>query len=343
VSNCTASAGGGGVIYQTTDCRLDYSRLTANDVGAIYVRECTPSIDYCEFVDNTSTGSNDDNGALKFYYAGGMIRNSTIAKNVKNATYGWAGVQYFNGAPSLQNTILRHNYRSGGTEEANGSTSLPTQYCLFSSGSGSSAPSFFDADGGDFHLREGSAGIDAGIYWGQEMDIGGLSVPFGAAPDIGAHEHRPDLDNDGLRDIDELDLYHTNPFDPDSDDDGMPDGWEVAYSLNPLVNDAQAHSDTDPLDNLSEYISGTSPTDPTSYFRVHGAGLAASGIDLVIWWQAATARVYTVYSTTNLLSGTWSPTSFTNVPGVSGTLWYTNDALGADAEFFKVGVHIESD
>ena len=43
----------------------------------------------------------------------------------------------------------------------------------------------------------------------------------------------------------------------DSDDDGMPDGWEDTYNLNPLVDDASGDSDSDGLSNLGEYQAGT--------------------------------------------------------------------------------------
>jgi len=58
-----------------------------------------------------------------------------------------------------------------------------------------------------------------------------------------------DTDNDGIGDN----------ADTDDDGDGMPDGWEVAYSLNPLVNDAADDPDGDGLSNLQEYQNNTNP------------------------------------------------------------------------------------
>ena len=39
----------------------------------------------------------------------------------------------------------------------------------------------------------------------------------------------------------------------DTDADGMDDGWEYLYMLDPLKNDAETDSDADGLTNLQEY------------------------------------------------------------------------------------------
>lgn len=68
-----------------------------------------------------------------------------------------------------------------------------------------------------------------------------------------------DTDVDSLSDSAELLIYGTSPINPDSDFDQLPDGWEVQYSLNPLLDDSLADSDMDDLNNLLEYELGTSP------------------------------------------------------------------------------------
>ena len=71
-----------------------------------------------------------------------------------------------------------------------------------------------------------------------------------------------DNDNDGLTNAQELALG-TDPLNPDTDGDGMPDGWEVKYGLNPLsAADAAVDTDNDGLTNLQEYNLGTDPTNP---------------------------------------------------------------------------------
>lgn len=71
-----------------------------------------------------------------------------------------------------------------------------------------------------------------------------------------------DSDSDGLIDIEETDIYGTDPNNPDTDGDGMPDGWEVQYSLKPLdSSDDVGDPDDDGLPNLGEYNHGTDPQD----------------------------------------------------------------------------------
>ncbi len=45
----------------------------------------------------------------------------------------------------------------------------------------------------------------------------------------------------------------TNPLRLDSEGDGMPDGWEMAFGLDPLVNDSAGDPDQDGLTNRQEY------------------------------------------------------------------------------------------
>jgi len=70
-----------------------------------------------------------------------------------------------------------------------------------------------------------------------------------------------DYDGDGLDNLGEL-QHLTDPTDPDTDSDGMPDGWEVQYGLDPL-NDSDANGDIDGdgFTNLEEYQAGADPTE----------------------------------------------------------------------------------
>ena len=49
-------------------------------------------------------------------------------------------------------------------------------------------------------------------------------------------------------------------YSPDTDQDRMPDWWEIQYGLNPAVADAGGNPDADALTNLEEYNAGSDPT-----------------------------------------------------------------------------------
>lgn len=68
----------------------------------------------------------------------------------------------------------------------------------------------------------------------------------------------PDTDSDDLDDGEEISAG-TGILDSDSDDDLMTDGWEVIFSLNPLVDDSANDDDNDGRNNLLEYNQGTNP------------------------------------------------------------------------------------
>jgi len=68
-----------------------------------------------------------------------------------------------------------------------------------------------------------------------------------------------DSDNDELNDYSEYVTYGTSPTDADTDDDLAPDGWEIRYGFNPLVDDSFTDSDLDGLIEIEEYYYGSSP------------------------------------------------------------------------------------
>ena len=72
----------------------------------------------------------------------------------------------------------------------------------------------------------------------------------------------PDTDNDGLLDGEEI-AYNLNPTvndaSTDNDNDGMSDLWEIRNALNPLVNDSDNDQDNDGVSNLQEFFYSTDP------------------------------------------------------------------------------------
>jgi hypothetical protein len=117
---------------------------------------------------------------------------------------------------------------------------------------------------------------------GLETDSDGDSLPdeweenYGLDPDD-ATDAIENPDNDNLTNLEEYRYGKpgswveaidgvwwggTDPTKRDTDGDGMPDGWEVQYSLNPLdPTDADQDADGDGYTNKQEYDKGSNPLD----------------------------------------------------------------------------------
>ncbi|MHA1303352.1 MAG: NosD domain-containing protein [Candidatus Heimdallarchaeaceae archaeon] len=103
-----------------------------------------------------------------------------------------------------------------------------------------------------------------GNYWSNYNGSGTYGIE-GSAGAIDLYPITfPDTDGDGLDDYIEEMIVGTDPNDEDSDDDGMPDGWELFNGLNPISKDGDGDLDDDGLNNVDEYTNNTDPNDEDS-------------------------------------------------------------------------------
>ncbi|MBA4336967.1 hypothetical protein C0416_04325 [bacterium] len=89
---------------------------------------------------------------------------------------------------------------------------------------------------------------DGGTNDKNEVDNGTNPINF-------AEDDPFDDDNDGLTTKDEIEIYGTDPYNPDTDNGGIMDGMEVARGTNPLdTTDDMSTIDKDPRSGLEEGI-----------------------------------------------------------------------------------------
>jgi hypothetical protein len=103
------------------------------------------------------------------------------------------------------------------------------------------------------NARVAASANNFGIAWQDDRD-GNYEIYFSLIGEL-------DYDGDGLFILAEISAG-TDPYDWDTDDDGMPDGFEVSSSgcgLDPTVYDAAADPDSDRFSNYREYVNNFDP------------------------------------------------------------------------------------
>ena len=135
----------------------------------------------------------------------------------------------------------------------------------------------------DFHLTANSPCIDAGTDANapitdfddeSRIDNPNFFNTDSSFVDIGADEF-VDSDNDDLPDYWEV-ANGLNPSKSDADGDFLPDGWEVAHGFDPLIQAIDMDFDGDGLTDYQEYYIGSDPKHQDS----NGNGILDSDEDL---------------------------------------------------------------
>lgn len=171
------------------------------------------------------------------------------------------------------------------------------------------------------------------FVWGK--DIYG-NIGNAASASILVLNPNTDYDADGLTNSEE-ETYGASPVKPDTDEDGMPDGWEVAHGFLPAGGaDAEQDADEDGYRNRDEYFFGTDPLSATSRLLFHAS--TASGNAWRVSWSAATGRVYNLYYA-DAPGYPWQGVpAATNLPGVGTIMTHTSSASEVNFRIYRLGV-----
>ena len=117
----------------------------------------------------------------------------------------------------------------------------------------------------------------------------------------------------------------------DQDGDGIPNGFEQAYGLNPFnAGDAGLDSDGDGMSNLQEFLAGTDPTNPASAFLI--TSVVGIGSDVLINWMTGIGKTNALQWTTGAGDGSYNTNSFADlfiVTNTTGTVTNYLDVGGA--------------
>jgi len=136
----------------------------------------------------------------------------------------------------------------------------------------------------DYNPTIGSVRIQGALTAAAGANV--AAVTFGAC----------DYDGDGALDSDEINVSETSPIDPDTDNDGLPDGFEIDNGLDPHADDACADLDGDGVDNETEYQQGTDPSDAGSLLAITGINTLPGG-DIEVTWASVPGQNYQLLAT----------------------------------------------
>ena len=113
---------------------------------------------------------------------------------------------------------------------------------------------------------------------------------------LGTNPLAADTDGDGIKDGDEVNIYHTNPLLADTDGDGIPDGAEIA--------------------------AGTDPNSLNSYFRVTNIQRNVAG-GFALTWPCVAGKSYQVFRSTDITFASYDVIA-SGLEAVTSTLTYTD-------------------
>jgi hypothetical protein len=198
---------------------------------------------------NVIAGNSASSKGGGLYYCMGTTDNNTVARNSGGGLDSCQG--------TIRNCIVWGN--SNGSQIS--SCSAPTYSCIdgwAGGGEGNIAhnPYFLDATAKNYHLKTWSPCIDAGdpmAPFSEEPE------PNGGRVDMGAYGNTPEATSKSR----------------DSDSDGLPDDWEIAFFGN-LLEEPNGDPDGDLKSNVLEYYRGRNPAAPPASWYVKGS-VAASG------------------------------------------------------------------
>jgi hypothetical protein len=122
----------------------------------------------------------------------------------------------------------------------------------------------------------------------------------------------------------------------DSDNDGLPNDWEIAYGLNPNdPSDTAIDSDGDGLSNLQEYLAGTNPKNPASVLRADVR--LNSSTELLLTFNASANRSYRIEFRTSLATSAWQ--KLTDIaPAPTERIIQSTIPISGPVRFFRVVV-----
>jgi hypothetical protein len=120
----------------------------------------------------------------------------------------------------------------------------------------------------------------------------------------------------------------------DSDNDGLPDSWEIEY-FGSLDRNGAGDYDVDGMSDSAEYLAGTNPVDKQSALVITQIGKLGEPKRLITW-MAIPGKTYTIQYKANLNASAWENLAGT-IKADSFTASKSDDTInGSEQRFYRV-------
>lgn len=123
---------------------------------------------------------------------------------------------------------------------------------------------------------------------------------------------------------------------PDSDNDRMPDSWELDHGMIVGIDDSALDADGDGLSNYGEYVAGTDPQRSNSVFALE-APRPNGPTDLSLVWSSVAGKNYAIEYNTNLATTNgWSTLS--NAISATPPANTSTVPVSVDTRYYRISV-----
>jgi len=250
---CTYNFGEGIYIYNSSNAKISRNTCNSNSNNGLFISDSFETLIY-------------DNLCMTNKERGILLQFSSLSRLINNTLWGNQadGIKYFKSDKCIStfNYLLWNLYYGirleYGTENS----------FFFNSFIKNNNQGIQGYDNG-FENKWSNYSINKGNYWYDLNNrsyyaLDGISKSANwweivNSFNMNLNDSSLDVDDDGLTNLQEY-LYNTNPRNNDTDNDGMPDGWEMDSGLSPIYYyDYLMDDDSDFLINLDEYLNGTDP------------------------------------------------------------------------------------
>jgi hypothetical protein len=311
----------GGGAYNS---RLDHCTMIGNLATTACEGDCGSGggaagsvLDHCRLLFNHA---NNGGGVYRCAVSNSLVAGNSASGGTDSTLYGCTVVSnsgYWGGGTfggAQYNCII---YFNTATQGSNCYHSSPTYCCVIpdpgGAGNITNEPLFLDPAGGNWRVQSRSPCINAGGSPGVvTTDLDGRPRIVGGTVDMGAYEYQPGTSGWFL-------------------------GWLEAYGL-PTDGSADfADSDGDGMNNWSEFIAHTDPTNSLSALRLLAPTTTTAGWRIT--WQSVTGVTYFLEFRTNLgPSAPFTPLA-ADLDGQAGTTsYFDRNTAGRSLLSYRVGI-----